>query len=144
MPLPVSSHFAKPVASFFGMALLSCQISYAAPSYISLTDFQPNCDIRRLELSQEQRNDLRKIRAAFKLANDKAKLKGIRSERSRRQAIVGIISSDTFDRSEARGYVESRYHSSMDFAVDELEIQHRFFHILTPQQQQMWLSSCLK
>lgn len=29
-------------------------------------------------------------------------------------------------------------------AWDELEIQHRFFHILTPQQQQMWLSSCLK
>jgi putative periplasmic protein len=25
-----------------------------------------------------------------------------------------------------------------------LEIQHRFFHILTPQQQQLWLSSCLK
>ena len=76
MPLPDTSRFVKPVASFLGIALLSCQISHAAPSYISLNDFQPNCDIRRLGLTPEQHNELRKIRAAFKLANDKARIKG--------------------------------------------------------------------
>lgn len=75
MPLPDTSRFVKPVASFLGIALLSCQISHAAPSYISLNDFQPNCDIRRLGLTPEQHNELRKIRAAFKLANDKARIK---------------------------------------------------------------------
>ncbi|KLS88173.1 Periplasmic protein [Neisseria gonorrhoeae] len=78
------------------------------------------------------------------MAGDRARLKVMHSEHSRRRSVVEIISSDVFNRNEARDYVESRYHSSMDFAVDELEIQHRFFHILTPQQQQMWLSSCLK
>lgn len=144
MPLPDTSRFVKPVASFLGIALLSCQISHAAPSYISLNDFQPNCDIRRLGLTPEQHNELRKIRAAFKLANDKARIKRTRSELSRRQVIVGIISSYSFNRGDARDYVENRYLSSIDFVVDELEIQHRFFHILTPKQQQLWLSSCLK
>ncbi|ENX0992495.1 hypothetical protein M785_06690, partial [Neisseria gonorrhoeae MU_NG20] len=97
-----------------------------------------------LGLTQGQHNELRKIRAAFKMAGDRARLKVMHSEHSRRRSVVEIISSDVFNRNEARDYVESRYHSSMDFAVDELEIQHRFFHILTPQQQQMWLSSCLK
>ncbi|EFH22971.1 Spy/CpxP family protein refolding chaperone [Neisseria gonorrhoeae] len=144
MPLPAPCRFAKPAASFLSMALLSCQLSHAATAYIPPNDFQPNCDIRRLGLTQGQHNELRKIRTAFKMAGDRARLKVMHSEHSRRRSVVEIISSDVFNRNEARDYVESRYHSSMDFAVDELEIQHRFFHILTPQQQQMWLSSCLK
>ena len=143
MPLPVPSRFAKPAASFLGVALLSCQLSHAAEAYIPPNDFQANCDIRRLGLTQGQHNELRKIRAAFKMAGDRARLKVMHSEHSRR-SVVEIVSSDVFNRNEARDYVESRYLSGMDFAVDELEIQHRFFHILTPQQQQMWLSSCLK
>lgn len=143
MPLPAPCRFAKPAASFkYGFAFLP-----AFPRRHGLyppNDFQPNCDIRRLGLTQGQHNELRKIRAAFKMAGDRARLKVMHSEHSRRRSVVEIISSDVFNRNEARDYVESRYHSSMDFAVDELEIQHRFFHILTPQQQQMWLSSCLK
>ncbi|HFC5893038.1 TPA: Spy/CpxP family protein refolding chaperone [Neisseria lactamica] len=144
MPLLVPSRFAKPAASLLGVALLSCQLSCAAEAYIPPNDFQANCDIRRLGLTQGQHNELRKIRAAFKMAGDRARLKVMHSEHSRRRSVVEIISSDVFNRNEARDYVESRYLSGMDFAVDELEIQHRFFHILTPQQQQMWLSSCLK
>lgn len=52
------------------MALLSCQLSHAATAYIPPNDFQPNCDIRRLGLTQGQHNELRKIRAAFKMAGD--------------------------------------------------------------------------
>lgn len=144
MPTPSKTSFAKPLAALFGIALLSCNISYAAPSYISLDDFHPNCDIRQLNLSREQHTELRRIRASYKLATDKAQRKSVRSERNRRQTIIKILSSDSFDQNYARDYVENRYLSSMDFAVDELEIQHRFFHILTPQQQQLWLYSCLK
>ncbi|HEZ4341510.1 TPA: hypothetical protein WIH82_002095, partial [Neisseria meningitidis] len=101
MPLPAPCRFAKPAASFLSMALLSCQLSHAATAYIPPNDFQPNCDIRRLGLTQSQHNELRKIRTAFKMAGDRARLKVMHSEHSRRRSVVEIISSDVFNRNEA-------------------------------------------
>lgn len=87
VPLPAPCRFAKPAASFLSMALLSCQLSHAATAYIPPNDFQPNCDIRRLGLTQSQHNELRKIRTAFKMAGDRARLKVMHSEHSRRRSV---------------------------------------------------------
>lgn len=124
--------------------LLANSAAHASPYVSSLDDFHPNCDIRQLNLSQTQQAALRRIRSEYKQATDRAYRKASRSDRTRRQNIVNILSTPAFDQNAARDYVEARYLSSMDFAVDQLSIQHRFYQLLNPQQRQLWLSSCLR
>ncbi|WP_416190467.1 Spy/CpxP family protein refolding chaperone [Neisseria sp. CCUG17229] len=126
-------------------ALLVCSsIIYAAPHSAQLDDFHPNCNFRQLNLSQEQHSALRRIRLDYKSAADKAYKKEQRTDRTRRRNIMSILNNPKFDQNNARDYVESRYLSRMDFAVDELAIQHRIYHLLTPSQRQIWLNTCLR
>ncbi|WP_244895104.1 Spy/CpxP family protein refolding chaperone [Neisseria dumasiana] len=118
--------------------------AYAGPMASTLDDFHPNCDIRSLGLTREQNNELRNIRKDYKKALDKSIRKDDRILKNRRRDIIKILSSDRFNQDDARDYVEKRYISSMDFAVDELSIQHRFYKLLSPTQRQHWLNICLK
>ena len=88
--------------------------AHAGPQYIKLDDFQANCDIRSLNLTQDQHNALRRIRNDYKQASDKAYRKLVRTDRNRRQVIMKILAADKFDQNNARDYVETRYLSSMD------------------------------
>ena len=116
----------------------------AAQMAVQLDDFQPNCDIRQLSPSPEQRKQLRSIRTEHKKALDQANRKNDRINRNRQRNLMRILAADDFNESFARGYVGERYAPSMDFAVDELKIQHRFFQLLTPDQRRLWLNACLK
>lgn len=118
--------------------------AHARPLAASLDDFHPNCDIRSLGLTREQNNELRAIRKDYKKALDKSVRKDDRILKNRRRDVIKILSSDRFNQDDARDYVEKRYISSMDFAVDELSIQHRFYKLLSPTQRQHWLNICLK
>ena len=125
-----------PTFIFLALALLCSSLpAHAGPFLATLDDFHPNCDIRQLNLSADQHAALRRLRTDFKQINDKA---------YRRQTIIKILSGDSFDSNAARDYVENRYLSSMDYAVDEMEIQYRLYHLLNPRQRQQWLSSCLR
>ncbi|PSJ80085.1 Spy/CpxP family protein refolding chaperone [Neisseria iguanae] len=117
---------------------------YAAPHSTQLDDFHPNCNFRQLNLSQEQQNTLRRIRSDYKAAADKAFKKEQRTDRTRRRNIMKILANPNFDQNSARDYVEARYLSRMDFAVDELTMQHRIYHLLNPNQRQIWLNTCLR
>ena len=108
---------------FLALALLCSSLpAHAGPFLATLDDFHPNCDIRQLNLSADQHAALRRLRTDFKQINDKAYRKTVRSDRNRRQTIIKIFSGDSFDSNAARDYVENRYLSSMDYAVDEMEI----------------------
>lgn len=135
-----------PISRLLALTTLLFLIStgFAHASSNPWDDFQPNCDIRQLNLSAEQHEALRKIRSEYKQASDRAHRKNIRAERNRRQVVTKILTAEYFDQNAARDYVESRYLSKMDFAVDELNIQHRIFHMLNHRQRQQWLSSCLR
>ncbi|MCS4533095.1 Spy/CpxP family protein refolding chaperone [Neisseria montereyensis] len=123
---------------------LGTSFVYAAPMTSRLDDFHPNCDIRPLNLSRKQRSELSAIRKEYKKALEKSMRRDDRINKNRRRDIIHILSDDRFNKEDARDYVEKRYLTSMDFAVDELSIQHRFYKMLTPQQRQYWLSACLK
>ena len=134
-----------PTFIFLALALLCSSLpAHADPFLATLNDFHPNCDIRQLNLSADQHAALRRLRTDFKQINDKAYRKTVRSDRNHRQTIIKILSGDSFDSNATRDYVENRYLSSMDYAVDEMEIQYRFYHLLNPRQRQQWLSSCLR
>lgn len=130
--------------AFAGILLGGVAQAQAAQMAVQLDDFQPNCDIRHLSLSPEQRNQLRSIRTEHKKALDQANRKNDRINRNRQRNLMRILAADDFNESFARGYVGERYAPSMDFAVDELKIQHRFFQLLTPDQRRLWLNACLK
>ncbi|MFC3874142.1 Spy/CpxP family protein refolding chaperone [Neisseria musculi] len=117
--------------------------AYASPM-LRLDNFHPNCDVRPLNLSHAQINELRSIRKEYKKAIEKASRKEERVSKNRRRDIIKILSSDKFNADDSRDYIESRYLASMDFAVDELAIQHRFYKLLTPLQRQHWLNTCLR
>ena len=127
-----------------GILLGGVAQAQAAQMAVQLDDFQPNCDIRQLSLSPEQRNQLRSIRTEHTKALDQANRKNDRINRNRQRNLMRILAADDFNESFARGYVGERYAPSMDFAVDELKIQHRFFQLLTPDQRRLWLNACLK
>ena len=127
-----------------GILLGGVAQAQAAQMAVQLDDFQPNCDIRQLSLSPEQRNQLRSIRTEHKKALDQANRKNDRINRNRQRNLMRILAADDFNESFARGYVGERYAPSMDFAVDELKIQHRFFQLLSPDQRRLWLNACLK
>ena len=127
-----------------GILLGGVAQAQAAQMAVQLDDFQPNCDIRQLSLSREQRSQLRSIRTEHKKALDQANRKNDRINRNRQRNLMRILAADDFNESFARGYVGERYAPSMDFAVDELKIQHRFFQLLTPDQRRLWLNACLK
>ena len=130
--------------AFAGILLGGVAQAQAAQMAVQLDDFQPNCDIRQLSLSPEQRNQLRSIRTEHKKALDHASRKYDRINRYRLRNLMRILAADDFNESFARGYVGERNAPSMDFAVDELKIQHRFFQLLTPDQRRFWLNACLK
>ena len=127
-----------------GILLGGVAQAQAAQMAVQLDDFQPNCDIRQLSLSPEQRSQLRSIRTEHKKALDQANRKNDRINRNRQRNLMRILAAEDFNESFARGYVGERYAPSMDFAVDELKIQHRFFQLLTPDQRRLWLNACLK
>ena len=127
-----------------GILLGGVAQAQAAQMAVQLDDFQPNCDIRQLSLSPEQRNQLRSIRTEHKKALDQANRKNDRINRNRQRNLMRILAAEDFNESFARGYVGERYAPSMDIAVDELKIQHRFFQLLTPDQRRLWLNACLK
>ena len=139
----LKSHFIVQLLSISWLLVMASAV-YAAPHMVQLDDFHPNCDIRQLNLSPEQHSNLRRIRIDYKAASDKAYRKAIRADRTRRNNILKILANENFDQNAARDYVEGRYISSMDFAVDELAIQHRFFQLLNPRQRQQWLTTCLR
>ena len=127
-----------------GILLGGVAQAQAAQMAVQLHHFHPNCDLRQLSPSPEQRNQLRSIRTEHKKALDQANRKNDRINRNRQRNLMRILAAEDFNESFARGYVGERYAPSMDFAVDELKIQHRFFQLLTPDQRRLWLNACLK
>ena len=104
------------ILSIFAVsAPLSC-LSFPA-SALTIQDFHPNCDIRQLNLSRDQYESLRGLRGEYKQAVEKLNLQNRGSERP--------------------------YGYGLQFAVDELSVQHKFYHSLTPAQQRIWLQKCL-
>ncbi|UOO87438.1 Spy/CpxP family protein refolding chaperone [Neisseria arctica] len=130
--------------TLFGALFSSASLLSATPLSAPLDDFQPNCDIRQLSLTPEQRNQLRTIRYDYKRELDQANSKNNRISRFRHPTLMRLLSAESFNENAARDYIQARYMPSMDFAIGELKIQHRFYQLLTPMQRQQWLKACLK
>ena len=60
-----------------------------------------------------------------------------------RDNLLRVLSNPHFDERQAQRYVSERYGYGLQFAVDELSVQHKFYHSLTPAQQRIWLQKCL-
>ena len=122
-------------------APLSC-LSLPA-SALTIQDFHPNCDIRQLNLSRDQYESLRGLRGEYKQAVEKLNLQNRGSERPLRDNLLRVLSNPHFDERQAQRYVSERYGYGLQFALDELSVQHKFYHSLTPAQQRIWLQKCL-
>lgn len=127
------------------MTLGSAFACLSAPLYaLTIQDFQQNCDIRQLNLSQEQADHLRNIRNEYRQALDDLSRNNRKVEHGRRGNLIKILSGERFDEKQAQRYVEERYAPGLRFAVDELDIQHRFYQLLSPEQRKIWQKICVR
>ena len=111
---------------------------------LNIQDFHTNCDIRQLNLSREQYDELRTLRGEYKQAAERLVQDNRRSERSRRDNLLRILSAPQFDERQAHRYVAERYEGGLQFAVDEMAVQHKFYQLLNPVQQRLWIQKCLQ
>ena len=86
---------------------------------------------------------MRGLRGEYKQAVEKLNLQNRGSERPLRDNLLRVLSNPHFDERQAQRYVSERYGYGLQFAVDELSVQHKFYHSLTPAQQRIWLQKCL-
>lgn len=108
-------------------------------------NFQPNCDMRSLALSSSQQEQLRQIRIEHRKNMEEARRKDRSENASRKQHLVQqVLSSNPFNRKEARRYLQKRYDSDMDLAIEELAVQHKIYHVLNPEQQEAWVANCAR
>lgn len=139
--LALFSKFSLPIMAIGGILAYFPQHAYAI---MPNDNFLPPCDIRQLNLSKEQQIQLRDIRTEHKQVLDRVSRQGRSLERARRQNIIKILSSTSFDETQAARYASDHYQVKSRFAVEELNIQHKIYRILTPEQQKIWLDTCIR
>lgn len=128
------------IASFMLSASLP---AWSGPLPLHLDDFHRNCDIRALSLSQEQHQELKKIRNEYRRLMSNA-AKRNKNSSSNRNEIIRILSAVNFDIEAAKNYIVRRDLANIDASIYELRGQHQFFQLLTPSQRTKWLNTCLK
>ena len=133
--------------SLFPMMVVSGILGYLpthAYAFLPNDSFLPPCDIRQLNLSKEQQGQLRSLRVEHRQILDRVGKQNRSLERSRRQNIIRILSSASFDETQASRYVADHYQAKSRFAVEELGVQHKIYRLLTPEQQKIWVETCVR
>ncbi len=102
---------------------------------------QSNCDMRILNLSEEQQQQWKSIRRELKEVYAQ-KESAPQDSKSKLNKLNKLLSVASFDSAAARRFLQDDYNPQIDSAVADLAIQHRLFHVLTPQQREIWLKNC--
>ncbi|MDO4640753.1 MAG: hypothetical protein Q4A84_03495 [Neisseria sp.] len=119
-----------------------CTLCVSSPVFAC--NFYPNCDMRSLSLTEEQQKELRQIRIEHRKNIERARQRDYSEGFSRKQDLIRVLSASQFNKQEARRYLQKRYDSDMDIAMEELSVQYKIFQVLNPQQQEKWLSTCTR
>ena len=133
--------------SLFPLIIMSGILGYFPThtyAFLPNDSFLPPCDIRQLNLSKEQQNQLRSLRTEHRQILDRVAKQNKMLERSRRQNIIKILSSTHFDEAQANRYVYEHYQAKSRFTVEELGVQHKIYRLLTSEQQKIWLDTCVR
>ena len=131
----------------FKSLILMCISCWSVPTLAATTQplgVQPNCDFRILALSEQQKQQWKRIRMEHRQAYEHAHSSRQKVNQIRRQRVVEILTSSSFTDNNARRYVQEIYDPAVDLAVLDLSVQYRLFHVLTPRQQVVWLSNCVR
>jgi periplasmic protein CpxP/Spy len=100
------------------------------------------CDIRKLELTQIQKAQLRFIRMQYK-RRVTSSLQYIVNNSRKTDQLSHILMQPKFNDAEAKRYVLNYYMPRMQQDVNELKVQHEFLQILNLQQRRNWINNCL-
>ena len=127
---------------FVGIGCWATQSLAALPS--PPPGVQPNCDFRILALTDQQQQQWKRIRMEHRTAYDRLRSSRQQMNQIRRQRVIELLTTPTFNDNNARRYVQEIYNPAVDLAVLDLSVQHRLFNVLTPRQQVVWLSNCVR
>lgn len=123
-----------------GIGYCSTQ-TLAAP--VQPSGVQPNCDFRILALSDQQKQQWKRIRMEHRQDYERVHSSRQQMNQIRRQKVVEILTAPSFNDHSARRYMQEIYNPTVDLAVLDLSVQYRLFHVLNPRQQVVWLSNCV-
>lgn len=125
-------------------AALSALCILSLNAVAASSDFYPNCNMRSLALNNEQQNQLRQIRKEHKKNIERVRRKSQTNSPARKQELIRVLSDSRFNPTEARRYLQSRYESDMEIAMEELSVQHKIFQALNPYQRELWILNCTR
>ena len=126
---------------FIGIGCWSVHSLAALPSPQGV---QPNCDFRILALTDQQQQQWKRIRMEHRAAYERVRSCRQQVNQARRQKVIELLTAPSFNENNARRYVQEIYDPAVDLAVLDLSVQHRLFNVLTPRQQVVWLSNCVR
>lgn len=132
------------ILSSFTVGLILLSFSPVAQSVPIAFDFLPNCDFGQLKLSESQNKKLRSIRIEYKKEIQRISEGRVQKNRNSRLVLEKLLSPSHFNSTQAQNYLEEQNKEYLNFAITELEIQHKIYQLLTPQQQKRWLEICVR
>lgn len=135
------------ISCFSAVKYVTLAAIFAFPfknAFAAQNDFHPNCDMRSLSLDSAQQKQLRQIRTEHRKNTEQARKKGRTESASRKQQLVQVLAVSPFNKNEARRYLQQRYDSDLDLAIEELAVQHKIYQVLSPRQRDTWISNCAR
>lgn len=137
--------FARPLYySHYAVLCISMMLMSLHISPVHAAEVRLNCDLRVLELSEPQRNQIRVRRQAYK--NEQIRLRREQqnfSNQNNQLVLRNFFAKSAFDNQQAGQIAQQRHQVNMQQTISELSFYHDVFQMLTPKQKDIWLQKCM-
>ncbi len=108
-------------------------------------DVQIMCDLRVLELTSQQRNQIRLRRQQYKTRQRQMNENLMNQNVTDRQlSLRHFFSKSAFDNQQADEIAKQRYANDVRQTVAELNFYHDIFQLLDNRQREIWLQQCVQ
>lgn len=105
-------------------------------------EIRPNCDLRKLNLSNQQKDTLHDLRGQLK--KNLAEQSRNRSSKAQDVSLRTLLNKPSFDPQYARRIAEERFADEQLQAYLELNFYYNLYRILDSRQRQVWLDLCVR
>ncbi len=96
------------------------------------------CDIKKLQLTETQKNKLRQLRPAGKQAREESRREWL----TYRKQTEHLMLQKDFDEKKAQTIINNYMEKDAHRQLDYLKLKHTFFSILNENQKIIWLREC--
>lgn len=130
------------IAILLILLLLSSLTVIMLPEHAYASDVQITCDLRILQLTDEQRNQIRTRRQQYK--QEQRQNNHHQTQTNNQLSLRNFFTKSAFDNQQAGEIAKQRYADDMRQAIAELSFYHDVFQLLDVKQREIWLQKCMQ